>query len=358
MIVEIYERRRLHRWWSSTWAMTVLGYLAKLILGVLGLIVSVAWIAHIVIYLLIDPPLSAFLNEIFIKLDDIWGLLRTAAFSFFCFYLLVSVIAGAMMISLKMVFITIHPMTVIQLCATAFAYYAQATAAQEIFGHTLQSLRGIKYSYKYNVIQIVFIVLAGLTFLKAVVPYNLRDGEEKILAADSNFLREHVAANIFNNEHGGFLGLSFIEIFLSRMHVARFCLNVVAWRKERRCEQCPPVRSSDIGNKLSSNYYTALGTVIHVQDHEFIRSRISGFSRVSLFSWLKLFFKQFFRSVSKSDYTTLRLGFVMNHCSGNPKFNFYKYMTRALENDFKKVIGIRHNEWGVVWFLIRPHYLP
>ncbi|KAL8526666.1 hypothetical protein ACS0TY_015753 [Phlomoides rotata] len=58
---------------EATWAMTVLGYLAKLILGVLGLIVSVAWIAHIVIYLLIDPPLSAFLNEIFIKLDDIWG---------------------------------------------------------------------------------------------------------------------------------------------------------------------------------------------------------------------------------------------------------------------------------------------
>lgn len=30
-----------------------------------------------------------------------------------------------------------------------------------------------------------------------------------------------------------------------------------------------------------------------------------------------------------------------NHCSGNSKFNFYKYMTRAIENDFKKVVGIR-----------------
>lgn len=38
--------------------------------------------------------------------------------------------------------------SVIQFCSTAFAYYAQATAAQEIFGHTLQSLRGIKYLYK------------------------------------------------------------------------------------------------------------------------------------------------------------------------------------------------------------------
>ncbi|KAG6771670.1 hypothetical protein POTOM_023052 [Populus tomentosa] len=172
---------------ETAWALTILGYLAKLVLGILGLIVSVAWVAHIIIYLLVDPPLSPFLNEVFIKLDDIWGLLGTVAFAFFCFYLLLAVIAGAMMLGLRLVFITIHPMkwgatlmnsflfnvglillcsiSVIQFCATAFGYYAQATAAQEIFGHTLQSLRGIKYLYKYNVFQISFVVLAGLTFV-------------------------------------------------------------------------------------------------------------------------------------------------------------------------------------------------
>ncbi|KAM1159768.1 hypothetical protein ACFX19_033468 [Malus domestica] len=172
---------------ETAWAMTILGYLAKLVLGILGLIVSVAWIAHIVIYLLISPPFSPFLNEVFIKLDDVWGLLGTVAFAFFCFYLLLAVIAGAMMLGMKLVFITIHPMkwgatlmnsflfnvglillssiSVIQFCSTAFAYYAQATAAQEIFGHTLQSLRGIRYLYKYNVFQIAFVALAGLTFV-------------------------------------------------------------------------------------------------------------------------------------------------------------------------------------------------
>ncbi|KAH7514627.1 hypothetical protein FEM48_Zijuj11G0109400 [Ziziphus jujuba var. spinosa] len=163
---------------ETSWALTVLGYLAKLVLGILGLIVSIAWVAHIIIYLLIDPPLSSFLNEVFIKLDDIWGLLGTVAFAFFCFYLLLAVIAGAMMLGLRLVFITIHPMNVIQFCSTAFAYYAQATAAQEIFGHTLESLRGIKYLYKYNVFQIAFVVLAGLTLV---------DGEEENLAAGSNF---------------------------------------------------------------------------------------------------------------------------------------------------------------------------
>ncbi|KAK9054929.1 hypothetical protein SSX86_026008 [Deinandra increscens subsp. villosa] len=176
---------------EATWAMTILGYLAKLVLGVFGLIVSIAWVAHIVIYLLIDPPLSPFLNEVFIKLDDAWGLLGTAAFAFFCFYLLLAVIAGEMMLGLRLVFITIHPMkwgatlmnsflfnvglillssiSVIQFCSTAFAYYAQATAAQEIFSHTLQSLRGIKYLYKYNVFQIAFVALAGLTFVYYMV---------------------------------------------------------------------------------------------------------------------------------------------------------------------------------------------
>ncbi|XWS67240.1 hypothetical protein CRYUN_Cryun05aG0270400 [Craigia yunnanensis] len=95
---------------ETSWALKVLGYLAKLVLGILGLIVSVAWVTHIVIYLLIDPPLSPFLNEVFIKLDDIWGLLGTAAFAFFCFYLLLAVIAGAMLLGLRLVFITIHPM--------------------------------------------------------------------------------------------------------------------------------------------------------------------------------------------------------------------------------------------------------
>ncbi|WVZ08389.1 hypothetical protein V8G54_021735 [Vigna mungo] len=87
---------------EATWALTVLGYLAKLFLEILRLIVSVAWVGHIIICLLVDPPLCPFLNEVFIKLDDIWGLLGTAAFAFFCFYLLLAVIAGAMVLGLRL----------------------------------------------------------------------------------------------------------------------------------------------------------------------------------------------------------------------------------------------------------------
>ncbi|KAE8721378.1 MLO-like protein 15 [Hibiscus syriacus] len=64
------------------------------------------------------------------------------------------------------------------------------------------------------------------------------------------------------------------------------------------------------------------------------------------------FFKQFSASVTKSDYVTLRLGFIMMHCRGNPKFNFHKYMIRALEDDFKHVVGIRQVYWYLWVFVV------
>ncbi|XP_039158814.1 MLO-like protein 1 [Eucalyptus grandis] len=92
----------------------------------------------------------------------------------------------------------------------------------------------------------------------------------------------------------------------------------------------------------------------HVQDHTFIKGRFLGISKnLSVLSWVHSFFKQFYGSVTKSDYTTLRLGFIMAHCRGNPKFNFHKYMIRALEADFKKVVGISWYLWlFVVVFLL------
>ncbi|TKY68773.1 MLO protein 1 [Spatholobus suberectus] len=109
-----------------------------------------------------------------------------------------------------------------------------------------------------------------------------------------------------------------------------------------------------IGNE---NYETqpALGpTVTHVHQHAFIQNRFTGFGKDStVLGWVKSFFKQFYGSVTKLDYETLRLGFITTHCRGNPKFNFHKYMIRALEDDFKKVVGISWYLWiFVVIFLL------
>ncbi|XP_061372412.1 MLO-like protein 1 [Gastrolobium bilobum] len=95
-------------------------------------------------------------------------------------------------------------------------------------------------------------------------------------------------------------------------------------------------------------------SVTHVHQHDFIKSRFSGFGKDSaVMGWLKCFSKQFYGSVTKSDYVTLRLGFIMTHCKSNLKFNFHKYMIRALEDDFKQVVGISWYLWlFVVMFLL------
>ncbi|KDO49760.1 hypothetical protein CISIN_1g0474501mg, partial [Citrus sinensis] len=87
----------------------------------------------------------------------------------------------------------------------------------------------------------------------------------------------------------------------------------------------------------------------NVREHDFVKNRFLGVGkRHAIIGWMQAFCKQFFVSVNKADYTTLRHGFVMNHCRTNPKFNFHNYVTRAFEADFKKVVGISWHLWVIV----------
>ncbi|RVW69053.1 MLO-like protein 1 [Vitis vinifera] len=92
----------------------------------------------------------------------------------------------------------------------------------------------------------------------------------------------------------------------------------------------------------------------NVREHDFIKDRYRGVGKIgNLRGWVRSFFKQFYASVTRSDYVTMRMGFIMTHCRGNPKFNFHKYMIRALEADFKRVVGISWYLWiFVVVFLL------
>ncbi|KAJ8572724.1 hypothetical protein K7X08_009235 [Anisodus acutangulus] len=75
--------------------------------------------------------------------------------------------------------------------------------------------------------------------------------------------------------------------------------------------------------------------------------------KYALISWTVAFFKQFYGSVTKSDYVVLRTGFIRKHCPTNSKFNFHQYMLRTLEHDFKKIVGISWYLWlFVVLFLL------
>ncbi|KAI4974298.1 hypothetical protein ZWY2020_047578 [Hordeum vulgare] len=93
-------------------------------------------------------------------------------------------------------------------------------------------------------------------------------------------------------------------------------------------------------------------TNIHIKDaseFKFIQDHFNGHKkRWKIFGWPRSFFKQLRGSVTEEDYTTMRLGFIMKHYRGNPKFNFYSYMIRALEVDFKKVVGISWYLWSML----------
>ncbi|GAB2220690.1 hypothetical protein Droror1_Dr00008357 [Drosera rotundifolia] len=96
--------------------------------------------------------------------------------------------------------------------------------------------------------------------------------------------------------------------------------------------------------------------ITNVHQHDFIRGHfISGSGEnIVIVGWANSFFKQFYASVTKADYLTLRYGFIMTHCKGNAKFNFHKYMIRALEDDFKHIVGISWYLWlfAIVFLLL------
>ncbi|KAL8143656.1 hypothetical protein V2J09_016688 [Rumex salicifolius] len=76
--------------------------------------------------------------------------------------------------------------------------------------------------------------------------------------------------------------------------------------------------------------------------------------REQQFLMLGCFFRQFFRSVTKPDFLTLRNGFITTHISPRGRFDFQKYIMRSLEDDFKVVVGVSPLLWAsfVVFLLL------
>ncbi|KAK9290655.1 hypothetical protein L1049_008828 [Liquidambar formosana] len=85
------------------------------------------------------------------------------------------------------------------------------------------------------------------------------------------------------------------------------------------------------------------------RDTSFGRRHLHFWSSSSVLLWIVCFFRQFFRSVPKVDYLTLRHGFIIAHLApqSQNRFNFQKYINRSLEEDFKVVVGIS----PIIWFV-------
>ncbi|KAL8193261.1 hypothetical protein R6Q57_026842 [Mikania cordata] len=91
------------------------------------------------------------------------------------------------------------------------------------------------------------------------------------------------------------------------------------------------------------------------RDTSFGRRHMRFWSKSPILLWIVCFYRQFYRSVPKVDYLTLRHGFIMAHLTphSHSGFDFQKYINRSLEEDFKVVVAISPPIWlFVVAFLL------
>lgn len=92
------------------WVVYVLSFWFSLLGGIIFALVALTWIVHIVVYLLVSPPLHPFLNSMFEALDDAFRLFGIAAFALWCFFLILAAIKGFTKLGLNFGFIQLYPM--------------------------------------------------------------------------------------------------------------------------------------------------------------------------------------------------------------------------------------------------------
>ncbi|KAL6128372.1 hypothetical protein ACLB2K_071727 [Fragaria x ananassa] len=97
----------------------------------------------------------------------------------------------------------------------------------------------------------------------------------------------------------------------------------------------------------------------YARDTSFGKRHLHFWSESPVFLWIVCFFRQFYRSVTKTDYLTLRHGFITAHLAPGSEttFDFRKYISRSLENDFLVIVEISPIIWfSAVLFLLSNAY--
>ncbi|TKY71762.1 MLO protein 6 [Spatholobus suberectus] len=77
----------------------------------------------------------------------------------------------------------------------------------------------------------------------------------------------------------------------------------------------------------------------------FGKRHLNYWSNSPVLYWPVCLVRQFYRSVPKVDYFTLRHGFITAHFAEGSNFDFQKYIKRALEKDFGVIMGISWWIW-------------
>ncbi|KAK4835480.1 hypothetical protein QYF36_010329 [Acer negundo] len=105
---------------------------------------------------------------------------------------------------------------------------------------------------------------------------------------------------------------------------------------------------------IEYQYYNDPERFRFARDTSFGRRHLNIWTSSSVSLWIVCFFRQFFGSVTKVDYLTLRHGFIMAHLApgSETKFDFNKYIRRSLEQDFVVVVGITPVLWLIAMLFL------
>ncbi|KAK4261981.1 hypothetical protein QN277_027604 [Acacia crassicarpa] len=144
--------------------------------------------------------------------------------------------------------------------------------------------------------------------------------------------------------------LHILIFFLAVFHVLYSGVTMLLGRLQIRGWKAWEEETSSHGYEFS--YDPSRFRLTH--ETSFVRAHSSFWTRIPIFFYVGCFFRQFYRSVGKTDYQTLRNGFIAAHLSPGSKFNFQKYIKRSLEDDFKIVMGVSPVLWAsfVVYLLL------
>lgn len=157
----------------------------QLILGCLGIVLSVAWILHIILYN--AAKVTPFLNNMFISMDSAFQLFGVLAYGMFAFYLLWCVVKGCTKVGVNLLLFTVYPMevnktlmnafvfntglilitsvTVVEFCANSFDQYAANTSVNALFTVYATKLKYLGYVLKYFQYPLLAISFLALLWL-------------------------------------------------------------------------------------------------------------------------------------------------------------------------------------------------
>jgi LMBR1 domain-containing protein 1 len=155
--------------------------------GIISLGLSGLWMAHIVLFILMDPPKSLFLNDFFSWFDLWFPMFGTLFYGIFAMYLFCCTVKGCFKLGMKLLCMSIHPMKlgetyidallfnaaivmlctfpVVHFCAIAFAGYAQYTDLVQLFNVQIRYLHFFSQFYVNNVFIYILFLTVPVSFL-------------------------------------------------------------------------------------------------------------------------------------------------------------------------------------------------